>query len=70
VSFTDVHQKDKYVVLDDKTRDTVWWNREKGKVSDKQPIQLKSGDHCKKIFLARQLSGKRAFRNRLFLRGK
>ena len=30
--------KDKYVVLDDKTRDTVWWKSENAQVSDNKPI--------------------------------
>jgi phosphoenolpyruvate carboxykinase (ATP) len=47
-------------VLDDKTRDTVWWKSEKGKVSDNKPISIEIWNHCKNIS-ARQLSGKRLF---------
>ena len=36
--FTGRSPKDKYVVLDDKTRDTVWWKSEMAKVSDNKPI--------------------------------
>lgn len=58
--FTGRSPKDKYVVLDDKTRDTVWWRSEKGKVSDNKPISLGIWNHCKEIAI-KQLSGKRLF---------
>lgn len=52
--------KDKYVVLDDKTRDTVWWKSDMAKVSDNKPISREIWNHCKNIS-AKQLSGKRLF---------
>jgi len=52
--------KDKYVVLDDKSRDTVWWKSDMAKVSDNKPISLEIWNHCKNI-ASRQLSGKRLF---------
>jgi phosphoenolpyruvate carboxykinase (ATP) len=58
--FTGRSPKDKYVVLDDMTRDTVWWRSEKGKVSDNKPISPEIWKHCKDIS-AKQLSGKRLF---------
>jgi phosphoenolpyruvate carboxykinase (ATP) len=58
--FTGRSPKDKYIVLDDKTRDTVWWKSEKVKVSDNKPISLEIWNHCKNIS-AKQLSGKRLF---------
>jgi phosphoenolpyruvate carboxykinase (ATP) len=58
--FTGRSPKDKYVVLDDKTRDTVWWKSDKGKVSDNKPISIDIWNHCKNI-AADQLSGKRLF---------
>lgn len=58
--FTGRSPKDKYIVLDDKTRDTVWWKSEKAKVSDNKPITQEVWEHCKKI-AARQLTGKRLF---------
>jgi phosphoenolpyruvate carboxykinase (ATP) len=58
--FTGRSPKDKYVVLDEKTRDTVWWKSDKVKVSDNKPISLEIWNHCKDIS-ARQLSGKRLF---------
>jgi len=58
--FTGRSPKDKYVVLDDKTRNTVWWKSDKVKVSDNKPISLETWNHCKNIS-ANQLSGKRLF---------
>lgn len=58
--FTGRSPNDKYVVLDDMTRDTVWWKSEKAKVSDNKPITSEIWEHCKDI-AAKQLSGKRLF---------
>lgn len=58
--FTGRSPKDKYVVLDDKTRETVWWKSERAKVSDNKPINNEIWNHCKNIAL-KQLSGKRLF---------
>jgi len=58
--FTGRSPKDKYVVYDEKTKDTVWWRSEKAKVSDNKPISQDTWNHCKNI-AARQLSGKRLF---------
>jgi phosphoenolpyruvate carboxykinase (ATP) len=58
--FTGRSPKDKYVVIDDKSRDTVWWRSETGKTSDNKPITLDIWNHCKNIAL-KQLSGKRLF---------
>ncbi len=58
--FTGRSPKDKYVVLDDNTKNTVWWKSDKAKVSDNKPISLDIWNHCKNIS-ARQLSGKRLF---------
>jgi phosphoenolpyruvate carboxykinase (ATP) len=58
--FTERSPNDKYVVLDDKTRDTVWWKSEKAKVSDNKPITNEIWEHCKNL-AAKQLSGKRLF---------
>lgn len=58
--FTGRSPKDKYVVLDDKTRDTVWWKSDTAKVSDNKPITREIWNHCKNIS-AKQLSGKRLF---------
>jgi len=58
--FTGRSPNDKYVVLDETTRDTVWWKSEKAKVSDNKPISVEIWEHCKNI-ASRQLSGKRIF---------
>jgi len=58
--FTGRSPKDKYVVLDEKTKNTVWWKSEKAKVSDNKPITPEIWNHCKNIS-AKQLSGKRLF---------
>jgi len=58
--FTGRSPKDKYVVLDEKTRDTVWWKSDKAKVSDNKPVSQEVWQHCKNIS-AKQLSGKRLF---------
>ncbi|MBP5473381.1 MAG: phosphoenolpyruvate carboxykinase (ATP) [Bacteroidales bacterium] len=58
--FTGRSPKDKYVVLDDKTKDTIWWKSDKATVSDNKPITKEVWDHCKKI-AAKELSGKRLF---------
>jgi phosphoenolpyruvate carboxykinase (ATP) len=58
--FTGRSPNDKYVVLDDTTKDTVWWKSEKAKVSDNKPTTNEIWEHCKNL-AAKQLSGKRLF---------
>ena len=58
--FTGRSPKDKYVVHDETTKDTVWWKSEKAKVSDNKPITSEIWEHCKNLS-AKQLSGKRLF---------
>jgi phosphoenolpyruvate carboxykinase (ATP) len=58
--FTGRSPKDKYVLLDDKTRSTVWWRSEMAKVSDNKPVSDEIWNHCKNI-ASEQLSGKRLF---------
>jgi phosphoenolpyruvate carboxykinase (ATP) len=58
--FTGRSPNDKYVVLDDKSRNTVWWRSDIEKVSDNKPISPEIWNHCKNISL-KQLSGKRLF---------
>lgn len=59
-AFTGRSPNDKYVVLDQKTKDTVWWKSDKAKVSDNKPISQEIWDHCKNLSV-KQLSGKRLF---------
>jgi phosphoenolpyruvate carboxykinase (ATP) len=58
--FTGRSPKDKYIVFDDKTMDTVWWKSDKAKISDNKPISQEIWNHCKGIS-AKQLSGKKIF---------
>ena len=58
--FTGRSPNDKYVVLDDTTKDSLWWKSEKAKVSDNKPISNDIWEHCKNL-AAKQLSGKRLF---------
>jgi phosphoenolpyruvate carboxykinase (ATP) len=58
--FTGRSPKDKYVVLDENTKDKIWWKSEKAKVSDNKPISQDIWNHCKNI-ASRELSGKRLF---------
>lgn len=56
--FTGRSPKDKFIVRDDTTRDTIWWSHE-GR-NDNKPLAPASWDQLKRI-VARQLSGKRLF---------
>ncbi len=58
--FTGRSPKDKYVVLDETTKDTVWWKSDKATVSDNKAISKEVWDHCKRI-ASTQLTGKRLF---------
>ncbi len=58
--YTGRSPKDKYIVMDDKTRDTVWWKSETAQVSDNKPINLEAWNHCKNL-ASKQLSGKKLF---------
>lgn len=58
--FTGRSPKDKYIVVDDKTRDTVWWKSEKATVSDNKRISGEIWNHCKNLS-AKELSGKKIF---------
>lgn len=58
--FTGRSPKDKYIVRDDTTRDTLWWaDKGKGK-NDNRPLTQEIWRHLKGL-VTRQLSGKRLF---------
>ncbi|REF26600.1 phosphoenolpyruvate carboxykinase (ATP) [Xenorhabdus cabanillasii] len=58
--FTGRSPKDKYIVRDDVTRDTVWWaDQGKGK-NDNKPLSQETWSHLKGL-VTQQLSGKRLF---------
>ena len=56
--FTGRSPKDKYIVRDDTTRDTIWWS-DQGK-NDNKPIEQSTWDHLKQL-VCTQLSNKRLF---------
>ena len=56
--FTGRSPKDKYIVLDDTTRDTVWW-ADQGK-NDNKAMSVETWSHLKNL-VTHQLSGKRLF---------
>ena len=55
--FTGRSPKDKYIVYDSKTENTVWWKSDSAPVSDNKAITPEAWDHCRNI-ATRQLSGK------------
>jgi len=57
--FTGRSPKDKYIVFDDKTKDTVWW-AEQAKSSDNKPIDDTTWKYFYKLG-AKQLSGKKLY---------
>ena len=58
--FTGRSPKDKYIVRDDVTRDTVWWSDQgKGK-NDNHPLSVETWQHLKSL-VTKELSGKRLF---------
>ncbi|WP_340611257.1 phosphoenolpyruvate carboxykinase (ATP) [Xenorhabdus bharatensis] len=58
--FTGRSPKDKYIVRDEVTRDTVWWaDQGKGK-NDNKPLSQETWSHLKGL-VTQQLSGKRLF---------
>ncbi len=57
--FTGRSPKDKYIVEDSVTKDTIWWNSEKA-VNDNKPISQTTWSALKETTLT-QLSGKRLF---------
>lgn len=58
--FTGRSPKDKYVVRDSKTEDTVWWRSETATVSDNKPLSAEAWEHCR-LTAVRQLSGKKLY---------
>ncbi len=57
--FTGRSPKDKYILLDDKTKDTIWW-AEQAKSSDNKPITHDTWQHFYNLG-AKQLSGKKLY---------
>ncbi len=57
--FTGRSPKDKYIVEDDASRDTVWWS-DQAKSSDNKPLSPEVWNHLKAL-VSKQLSNKRLF---------
>ncbi len=57
--YTGRSPKDKFIVMDDKSKDTVWWTTDEYK-NDNHPASKKAWDECKKLAL-NQLSGKKLY---------
>ncbi|MBF0571262.1 MAG: phosphoenolpyruvate carboxykinase (ATP) [Candidatus Omnitrophica bacterium] len=58
--FTGRSPKDKYIVMDDSTKSTVWWADGKASGSDNKPISKETWGHLKELSV-KQLSGKRLY---------
>ncbi|XBS69509.1 phosphoenolpyruvate carboxykinase (ATP) [Acerihabitans sp. KWT182] len=58
--FTGRSPKDKYLVRDDVTRDTVWWSDQGKGNNDNHPLNQETWSQLKQL-VAKQLSGKRLF---------
>lgn len=57
--YTGRSPKDKFIVMDDVSKDTIWWNSPEYP-NDNHPASQKAWEECKKIAL-KQLSNKRLF---------
>jgi len=57
--FTGRSPKDKYIVMDDVSKDTIWWTSEKAK-NDNKPVSIEAWNDLKAT-VNEQLSGKRLF---------
>jgi phosphoenolpyruvate carboxykinase (ATP) len=58
--FTGRSPKDKYIVLDESTKNTVWWADGKPSGSDNKPISKETWDHLKELSVKR-LNGKKLY---------
>lgn len=58
--FTGRSPKDKYIVMDDQTRDSIWWESLAQGSSDNKPLSSEAWNHLKGI-VTRQLSGKKVY---------
>lgn len=58
--FTGRSPKDKYIVYDDVSKDTIWWQSDIARVSDNKPITKEVFNHCKNL-ASKQLSEKKLY---------
>ena len=57
--YTGRSPKDKFIVMDEVSKDTVWWTSDNFK-NDNHPVSIEAWNECKKIAL-NQLSNKRLY---------
>ena len=62
--YTGRSPKDKFIVMDDTSKDTVWWTSDAFK-NDNKPASLEAWNECKKLAME-QLSGKKLYVMDLF----
>ena len=58
--FTGRSPKDKYIVMDENTKDNVWWADPNKKGSDNKPIDHKTWEHFR-MLCQKELSGKKVY---------
>ncbi|MRR24256.1 phosphoenolpyruvate carboxykinase (ATP), partial [bacterium] len=58
--FTGRSPRDKYIVRDRTTENTVWWKSDSSPVSDNKALSQEAWDHCRKL-AEKQLSGKKLY---------
>jgi phosphoenolpyruvate carboxykinase (ATP) len=58
--FTGRSPKDKYFVVDEAARDTIWWQTPHTKGSDNKPLSMDAWNHLKEVSL-RELDGKKLY---------
>jgi phosphoenolpyruvate carboxykinase (ATP) len=58
--FTGRSPKDKYIVMDELTKSTVWWADGKASGSDNKPISKEAWEHLKELSV-KQLNGKKLY---------
>ena len=57
--YTGRSPKDKFIVMDENSKDTVWWTSEEYK-NDNKPASIEAWNACKELAI-KELSGKRLF---------
>jgi phosphoenolpyruvate carboxykinase (ATP) len=58
--FTGRSAKDKYCVMNDASKDTIWWAGEENPASDNKPMSPEAWDHIKKLALE-ELNGEKLY---------
>lgn len=58
--YTGRSPKDKYIVRDRTTENTIWWKSDSATVSDNKPLTEEAWSHCRSLAV-NQLSGKRLY---------